>query len=197
MSADNTFEHYRKLYAPRAGQEASELTQVKAHWLSLPEPQRDEWCSFLFSSATVPEIRKWIFEKSGISLDKRDQIKRFRKWLVQQELATKKATDLKEREERIIEENKDWPLDRVREKVLQEAYFSTLTNKDFKTGLQTVNAHCRVESNELSQRRYDDSKRAAEAKAMQFCLDETRDYPEVQELFKQAFAALEKATAPK
>lgn len=47
----------------------------------------------------------------------------------------------------------------------------------------------------LGHRRYEDSKRSAETKAMQFCLDETHEYPEVQELFKQAFAALEKATA--
>ena len=47
----------------------------------------------------------------------------------------------------------------------------------------------------LGHHRYEDSKRSAEKKAMHFCLDETQDYPEVQKLFEQAFAAFRKARA--
>ena len=54
-----------------------------------------------------------------------------------------------------------------------------------------------AKASDLNHRRYDDSKRSAEQSALQFCLDATRDYPEVQKLFKQAFDALEKATANK
>ncbi len=37
----------------------------------------------------------------------------------------------------------------------------------------------------------------AQTKALEFCLDEARKYPEVQEQFKAAFAALKKAKAGK
>lgn len=49
----------------------------------------------------------------------------------------------------------------------------------------------------FNQQRYHDSRRSAESKAMQFCLDETEGYPEVQEAFKQAFATFQKARADK
>lgn len=55
----------------------------------------------------------------------------------------------------------------------------------------------KAEASALNKRRFEHSKSSAEVKAMQFCLDQTRGYPEVQELFKQAFAAFEKATAGK
>jgi hypothetical protein len=45
----------------------------------------------------------------------------------------------------------------------------------------------------LGYRRYEDSKRSDEKAALHFCLDETRDYPEVQKLFEQAFDAFRKA----
>jgi len=49
----------------------------------------------------------------------------------------------------------------------------------------------------LNEKRYNDSMRSNEEKALQFCLDATKRYPEVTELFKAAFAALEKATEGK
>lgn len=197
MSTDDTFQYYRKLYAPRPGQPQSELTKAKAHWLALPEPERDEWTSFVLSAATLPQMRKWIFEKSGINLHKRDQMQRFRKWLVQQQLAVQRAKENKDAEERIQKEHSGWPLDRVREEVLKEAYASTRAKEDYKLGLQTVTAHCRTQSGQLDQRRYEDSKRSNEEKALAVCLQDAKKFPEVIELFKQAFAALRKAKAGK
>ena len=49
-----------------------------------------------------------------------------------------------------------------------------------------------AKASDLNERRYEDSKLSTGGKAMQFCLDETSGHPEVQELFKQAFAAFEK-----
>ncbi len=53
----------------------------------------------------------------------------------------------------------------------------------------------KAEASALNQRRYEDSKRDEEVKALGACIDETQEYPEVRELFKQAFLALKKAKA--
>jgi len=50
---------------------------------------------------------------------------------------------------------------------------------------------------DLGQRRYQDSKNSTGEKAMQFCLDETDDYPEAKEAFTQAFAVFFKARKEK
>jgi len=54
-----------------------------------------------------------------------------------------------------------------------------------------------AKASELNQQRYEDSKRSEELKAMQCCLDHTKQYPEAMEAFKQAFDVFDKARAAK
>jgi hypothetical protein len=54
-----------------------------------------------------------------------------------------------------------------------------------------------AQASDLNQRRYEDLKSPAELKALRFCLDQTKDYPEAKEAFEQAFDVFDKARAAK
>jgi len=45
----------------------------------------------------------------------------------------------------------------------------------------------------LAQQKFEESKKDEQSKALEFCLEEAKAFPEIQELFKAAFAALKKA----
>lgn len=188
---------HRKLHAAPEGQPPHQITLFKSRWIELSDSERDTWYEFIFSTASHKKICERILNEFKLDLDSRYQIQRLREWLLQEHEALLGARRIHKRVEELKKENPNATLDEIREKVLQEAFFYALASEEYKTGLQTINAHCRTQSVELSQRRYNDSRRSAEAKATRFCLDETRDYPEVQELFKQAFAAFRKARATK
>jgi hypothetical protein len=47
----------------------------------------------------------------------------------------------------------------------------------------------------LAERKAADAKKTEQEKALEFCLDEAKEFPKVQDLFKQAFAALKAAAA--
>ena len=47
----------------------------------------------------------------------------------------------------------------------------------------------------IEEQKFAETKKADQAKALEFCLEEAKAFPEVQDLFKAAFAALKKAKA--
>jgi hypothetical protein len=187
----------RKLYAAPKGQPPHQITLFKKRWVEFSETEKDTWYEFVFSTASHKQICERISKELNLNLNSRFQIHRLREWLLQEYESLLSARRIQKRVEELKKQYPNATLDEIREMVLQEAFFYALASKEYKTGLQTVNAHCRSESVQLSELRYNDSKLSAGTKAMRLCLDETRDYPEVHELFKQAFAAYQKARAAK
>ncbi len=177
--------------------EKDQLAQIKRAWKKLPLEKQESWLAQAARRGDPEIIRRRIEKELRINGAILIVAARFRRWLRAEHAARLQAVTLALSEEDIQEEHPDWPLNKVREELLSNAYKWSKEMEDFNTGFKTISAHCRTQTADLNERRYEDSKRSDEEKAMQFCLDATRDYPEVQELFKQAFAALEKATAGK
>lgn len=168
------------------------LGKIKERWKKLPEAKQELWFAKQ-KSETVPETGERIEKELRIKPLDNNQVVTFRKWLRQEEAARIRARLLGQTEENIQKANPGWALERVREQVLRNAYEWSLEMKDFRVGMQTASAHCRVEGTRLNQRRYEDFKRSDEEKALAVCLDEAKRYPEIQVLFREAFAALKKA----
>jgi hypothetical protein len=58
-----------------------------------------------------------------------------------------------------------------------------------------ANAHFKERTVRLAEQRADEAKKSEQARALEFCLDEAKKFPAVDQLFRTAFAALKKAKA--
>ncbi len=183
---------HRKLFCGRGKNPPSEVTMMKEKWLQLTQEERKFWCGILFSKAKARYVRARIRKGFGIDLGKKNQLRRFRDWVRKVRKAEYDAIRNQEREDKFKSEHPEWSLDRVREEVIKESYEWNREQKEFRIAIQTIMAHCRVESNELNQKRYEDAKRTNEQKALDLCLEEARNCPEAKELFLAAFDALDK-----
>lgn len=179
------------------GGKESELTRFKALWRTLADSVREYWREQFISERTQADIRREINSKLKINLQYDKQLNQFRDWVTEQDKRDAQAEFMQENERRLIEQHPDWSLDRVREEVIRQSYFQTLAVGDFKLGLKTVTGELKSKAHEAEERRYQESKRSDEEKALALCLEQARPYPEVQEMFKAAFAALKKAKAGK
>lgn len=178
---------------PRGGSE-SEVTKFKLLWRdSLPPSAREYWRDQFASTRTQADLRAEIFAKLRINLKRDNQLTSFRDWLADQDLRDRQAERMEENERRIRDAHPGWSLDQVREEVLKQSYYEASATGDWKLGLKTVDKDLKAKAQATEEERYRDARRTDEEKALSLCLDEAKQFPAVQELFKQAFAALRKA----
>jgi len=190
MSASN------KPLSVRAGKTLPEISKLKELWRTLSEDARDYWRSRLQSGGegnTQPEIRRDIFAKLKINLRSDAQLSKFKSWMEQQDAMDAEAEQADEEERRILSEHPDWTKQQVREDLLRRFYNRARATGDSKLGLKTVAGDMKTEALAFEKEKFQESKKSQAEKALELCLEEARKYPEVQQLFKDAFAALKKA----
>ena len=101
----------------RGGQN-SEITRLKALWLTLSDDARSYWQELFVSQVTQAEIRKQLLAKLKINLRFDKQLNAFRDWELEQRARDLEAERQMEDERRALAENPDWTLDEARETVL-------------------------------------------------------------------------------
>jgi hypothetical protein len=183
--------------APTKPQQDGELPKLKTLWPTLHESVQEYWREQFLSQRSQADLRKELLAKLKINLRWDNQLTKFRGWLEQQDVCNAKAERMQENESRLRKEHPDWSLSQIREEVLRQSYFETLASGDFKLGLKTVTGELKANAQAEDRQRYLDAKRSDEEKALSLCLEDANAYPEVQELFKTAFAAFKKAKAAK
>jgi hypothetical protein len=189
------------------GGQPSELTKLK---LLTPEKQEViwSWRDELENEKplTNAQIRNRIAKQYGIRLSLDKQLSEFWRWYAaQQEL--EESNDLIEQfEEFTRKQNPDWSPDKVRDIGIAFFMAHTTARKDankFATIVsldqqerfgRTKGAH-KERQVALAEQKHVETKKDDGAKALEYCLEEAKQFPAVQELFKVAFAALRKAKA--
>lgn len=190
MSEENSTESFQ---AKAPAKRPSKLPEIIVAWQKLPEAEQKAWWPLISREKILKEIQERIREDLHISDVRPGEASGFRRFLGQEKYARQRARALKRLQRRMLKIRRDWSLDRAREEVIRWSYEFNTETEDFQTVLKTVNAHCRTESVQLNQRRFEDSRRADEEKALAVCLEEAKKFPEIQALFREAFAALKKA----
>jgi len=76
-----------------------------------------------------------------------------------------------------------------------QAFFSALAleTQDIKPWFLAQQVALKKQQQDLDQQKFAESKKDEATKALEYCLDEAKQFPAVQDLFKAAFAALKKA----
>ena len=136
----------------RGGQN-SEITRLKALWLTLSDDARSFWQELFVSPVTQAEIRKQLLAKLKINLRFDAQLNAFRDWELEQRARDLEAERQMEDERRILSEHPNWNLDQAREAVLTRSYERSISSGDFKLGLATVVQDLNVKRTDLESRR--------------------------------------------
>jgi protoporphyrinogen oxidase len=150
----------KKLIGTDSGQPETAMQKLKAVWLRLPEATQDYWREQFSSSRKQTELRAEIGRKLSVHLPTDSKLTKFRDWLADQDQRDAQAERMEENTRRLQKEHPDWTLDQVREEVLRQSYFETLASGDFKTGLQTVSAHSKVEALKFDQEKFKEGLRS-------------------------------------
>lgn len=175
------------------GQFKSPLRQFKSVWRGLSDDARDYWRAQLTSSRPQADLWAEILAEFNLRLSSDSELNQFRDWLHDQDRRDTQSARAKENEARIKAEHPDWTLDQLRGEVLKQSYLETLAAGDFKLGLKTVAQDVNVKRVALDEAKVLEAMKTGQASALEFCLEEAREFPAVQELFRQAFAALKAA----
>lgn len=178
---------------PRGGGH-SELTRLKILWRdSLADDAREFWRSRFASDASQAEIRRQLLAKLKINLRFDKQLTTFRQWDEAQQEREALGERMEEREAELRTQNPSWSLEQVREELLKEAAAHAIANRDFKVGLKVTAGIAKKVGEDREAERFAEARKDEQAKALEYCLEEAKKFPEVQDLFKAAFAALKKA----
>ena len=178
----------------RGGSE-SELTKLKRLWLKPEfEPRQETWRERFSSGLTQGQIRAMLRNELQVNLQWDRQLTQFRQWVERQDTLDAERAAMADDADRILEEFGDeWTLDEVREEILKRSYVRALVSGDFESGRRTIAQEMNVKKVELDRVKMEGAKRSGEAKALKFCVVESRDFPEAHQQFMAAFATLRQA----
>jgi hypothetical protein len=180
----------------QGGSEAP-MTRLKELWREMPEVERDEWRDLFVSNLPSVEIREKIMAKLHIPLPRDSQLCRFRDWAEkereQEELVEGLAEDVLFFEKRF---GTDEASAQARKKMLACSYARALRRGNYGDVLRTMRADCRDRRLDLTTQTTAHRLADGQVKALELCLDDSKKYPEVVEMFQQAFAALREAKGP-
>jgi hypothetical protein len=87
----------------------------------------------------------------------------------------------------------EWTLDEVREEILKRSYARALVIGDFESGRRTIAQEMNVNKLALDREKLEEWKKEDQAKALQYCVIESREFPEAHQQFMSAFATLRQA----
>lgn len=116
----------------------SEITRLKAVWLTMSDDARDFWRELFVSDSSQAEIRRQLFAKLKINLKYDSKLNAFRDWELQQRAMDLEAERQAEDERRLLAEFGTDKLELVREKVLKKTYARSMAAGDSKLALATV-----------------------------------------------------------
>jgi hypothetical protein len=175
-----------------------EKTKFKNIWReNLTDDQKAEFFSWFNEPATtVAMIRQRIEERYQIKLRYDEQISGkwgIKKWCRREQDNAEVATRAAIEQATLRQEHPDWGLDELREELLLRMKRRALAGDDFMLGLQTFKADSRDARLQLEREKFLESKKHYQSRALEYCLEYAKAYPEVLELFRAAFAALKKA----
>jgi hypothetical protein len=179
------------------GGKNSELTKLKRLW---QQPSflesREFWREQFVSELKQPEIRALIKKKLQINLQWNRQLTEFTQWIERQDQLEAEAEAMAQDEAQLRSQfGESWTLDQIREEVLKRSYARAMATGDFAAGRKTIVQDLNTKKVALDEQKAIDAKKDDQARALEFCLEEAKKYPDVQEMFKAAFAALRKAKA--
>lgn len=173
----------KSLPADRQMEIYSRLTEQTATW----------------ADTSLNAVKKWLAE-DGLKTSVR-ALSEFRRWYAAQQDLQETSDLLETFEEFTRKQNPDWSADKVRDVSIQFFMAHTVATKDVNKFVPLV----QLDQNErfgrskagfkerevsLAEAKAADAKKSEQEKALEFCLDEAKGFPEVQDLFKAAFAAL-------
>lgn len=174
------------------------MQRMKDVWKRMSDDARDYWREQLFlSHRKLSELRSEILAKFKIQFDYDARLSEFKNWIEDQDARDSHEERMQENERRLKEQHPDWTIDEIRQEVLRQSYLESLGAGNFKQGLATVAVETKAKKLVNDARRYEDAKRSDEEKALSLCLEDAKQFPEVQQMFRDAFAALKKARSKK
>lgn len=91
---------------------------------------------------------------------------------------------------------KKWTLDQIRGEILKRSYVRALATGDFESGRKTIAQEMNVKKTALDAKKLSYWEKSEQAQAFEFCLAETKGYPEVMEKFRVAFDSLDVMKTP-
>ena len=199
MNSDENNNNIRKLDGGcQPDGSVCERTKFKSLWrTNLTDDQKAEFFSWFNEPATtVAMIRQRIEERYQIKLQYDTQVSGrwgVRKWCRREEDNAEVAKQAAIEQATLRQEHPDWGPDQLREELLLRMKRRALAGDDFILGLQTFKADSRDARLQLEREKFLESKKHYQSRALEYCLEYAKAYPEVLELFRAAFAALKKA----
>lgn len=79
--------------------------------------------------------------------------------------------------------------------MLTRSYARAFRYGDYQGGFRAMRADCRDRRLELAVHNSSEAFKDEQVRALEFCLDDAAKYPEVKEIFQQAFTALKQTKA--
>lgn len=170
------------------------MTLLKELWLgeSFAE-SRDYWREQFSSRRTQAAIREEIYQKHDIRLSFDNQLTHFRQWVEDQDLRDKELDAMLEDLKRVNGICDEVTDEEIREKIFEAYHLRALARGDIKLGKFILRMDLADRKLGFRVEKENNATMSKGAKALQFCLAETVKFPEVQKLFVDAFAALDKA----
>ncbi len=172
----------------------SPLTLLKELWRSPSFAEsRDYWREQFDSRRTQAAIRKEIRQKHNIHLRFDKQLTHFRRWVTDQDLREQQEEEMEEDCRRIQKLFPDATEEEIRKIMLRAFQIRALARGEVNLG-KFVLRHCLADRKlSFHQKQALRAERKQEEKALDLCLEETRDFPDARQQFKSAFDALRRA----
>jgi hypothetical protein len=165
----------------------------------MTDDQKAEFFSwFKEDGTTLPMIRQRIEERYKIKLQFNSQVSGkwgLRKWCWREENNAEVAKWAAIEEAKSRKDHPDWGPDDLSRELLLRMKRRALAEDDFMLALQTLKADSRDAKIKLEREKLLESNQSDALKALEVCIEHAKKYPEVIELFRGAFVALDKARA--
>ncbi|HEY1661990.1 MAG TPA: hypothetical protein VGI03_06185 [Verrucomicrobiae bacterium] len=172
----------------------SPLTLLKELWLSgFFVESRDYWREQFGSRRTQSEIREEIYQKYNVHLQYDKQLTRFRQWVEDQDQRDEEIEAMNEDLRRTNGMCTNATVAEIRDTVYQTYHMRALARGDVKLGKFILRMDLADRKLALRQRKARLAEEEEASRALDFCIEEARKYPEVEKLFREAFAGLRKA----
>lgn len=183
----------RKLQGRRPGAPKSPTTEFKKLWRTLSVEAQQYWRDLFVSDAPQSAIREEIASKLNIHFRRDQQITEFRQWIDAEDSARREEEQQQKDAQQILDEHPEWTTEQVRAQVLRQSYLRTLATGDLKGGIEAIKVHTRLDSFRLNTLRMESAVRSEEQKALEFCLEDCKQFPEIEAAFRRAFEMLGRA----
>ncbi len=175
----------------RAG--GSEITKLKVLWRdTISDADKDYWRDLFCSTMTPADMRVQVHTRLNVRLDYDNQLYRFREWVEEQDALEADAERKAEDYERM--EDPNLSRQEMREKLLNGYYRRALVRDKPKMGRETMRQDLAERRYDLAERRFALARVQARHKrkcdyerALDYCLEEAKKFPEVHNLFQKAF----------